>query len=392
MTASPGSPASPAGPGTPGGPVLVLNAGSSSLKYQVVNPAGGRALVRGHVERLGAHGLADALAQVTAEVRAAGLSIDSLAAVGHRLVHGGARFVAPTLIDDEVLGALEDLVPLAPLHNPPAIAGIRQSAATYPGLRQVAVFDTAFFADLPPEAATYALDRAVTEPLQIRRYGMHGISHEYVAQEAARFLGRPVGELDQIVLHLGNGASAAAVRRGRPLDTSMGLTPLEGLVMGTRGGDVDPGVLLHLIRVGGLDAGDLEDLLHHRSGLEGLSGHHDFRDLEDAVDAGDQLAARAYAVYCHRLRKYVGAYLAVLGGADVITFTAGTGQNVPRVRADALRGLEALGVRVDPARNDRVRGGPARISTDDSSVTVLVVPTDEELSIARQVAALLAGL
>lgn len=369
-------------------PVLVLNVGSSSLKYQVIRPDTGESLTGGHLERLESHGFAAAVSHVVDDLASAGIDHDSLSAVGHRVVHGGVRFVSATLVDDDALAGLEDLVEMAPLHNPPAIAGVRAALEAYPGIPQVAVFDTAFFADLPPAASTYAIDTAVALRHGIRRYGMHGISHHYVARAAADFLGRPLHELDQVVLHLGNGASASAVRGGRPVETSMGLTPLEGLVMGTRSGDVDPGVLLHLLRVGGLDAEGLDDLLNHRSGLLGLSGIQDFRDLVVAIDGGDRAAAAAYDVYCHRIRKYVGAYLAVLGGADVITFTAGTGENVPRVRRDVLSGLERLGIAIDPERNE-VRGGPARISTDDSPVAVLVVPTDEELSIARQVADLL---
>lgn len=369
-------------------PVLVLNTGSSSLKYEVVRPDTGRSLTGGHVERLASREFAEALHTVSKDLANEGIDQDSLLAVGHRVVHGGKRYVSATLVDDDVLAGLEQLVPLAPLHNPRAIAGIRQAMAAYPWLPQVAVFDTAYFADLPAAAATYAIDAELAHRFGIRRYGMHGISHEYVAKAAADFLGRPLGDLDQVILHLGNGASASAVRAGRPVETSMGFTPLEGLVMGTRAGDIDPGVLLHLMRVGGLGLDDLDDLLNHRSGLRGLSGIQDFRDVVAAVDAGDTSARDAYGVYCHRLRKYVGAYLAVLGGADVITFTAGTGENVPRVRRDVLAGLDRLGIRVDPDRNE-VRRGPARISTDDSPVTVLVVPTDEELSIARQVARLL---
>lgn len=371
-------------------PVLVLNVGSSSLKYQVVHPRSGESLAGGHLERLEASDFAGAFARIVDDLASAGFDHDSLAAVGHRVVHGGARFVSATLVDDDVLLGLEELEPMAPLHNPPAVHGVRAALAAYPGLPQVAVFDTAFFADLPPAASTYAIDRDLAHRLGIRRYGMHGISHQYVAGAAADFLGRPVEELAQVVLHLGNGASACAVRGGRPVETSMGLTPMEGLVMGTRSGDVDPGVLLHLQRVGGLHLDELDDLLNHRSGLLGLCGVQDFRDLVDAIDAGDVAARAAYDVYCHRIRKYVGAYLAVLGGADVITFTAGTGEHVPRVRRDVLAGLERLGISVDAGRNDARGGGPARISTDDSPVTVLVVPTDEELSIARQVADLLA--
>ena len=370
--------------------VLVLNAGSSSLKFEVLDPDGGAVTVEGHLERIATDGFGGALDEVASRLAAAGVRAGDLRAVGHRVVHGGPEFTAPVLVDDAVVRRIEDLIHLAPLHNPPAVEGIRHARESYPDVPQVAVFDTAFFAALPAEAATYALDRGTTERLGIRRYGMHGTSHAYVAREAATFLGRPLEELDQIVLHLGNGASAAAIRGGRPVDTSMGFTPLEGLVMGTRAGDLDPGVLLHLQRQGELDVDGLEDLLHHRSGLEGLAGRSDFRDLVGALDAGDEAAAAAYAVYCHRLRKYVGAYLAVLGGADLLTFTAGVGENVPRLREDSLAGLAPLGIEVDPTRNRVDTHGSRVISTDGSAVTVLVVPTNEELAIARQAVALLA--
>ncbi|WP_180934636.1 acetate kinase [Nocardioides ungokensis] len=393
------------------GQVLVLNAGSSSLKYQVVDPASGAAPVQGIVERIGSGaarlthrdpgGTSDrdldaddhlaALAAVHDALDGSGIGERDLRAVGHRVVHGGPRLTRAHLVDDAVLAEIEHLARLAPLHNPPAVEGIRSARAAYPCLPQVAAFDTAFFADLPPAAATYAVDRALLEREEVRRYGAHGISHEYVAGEAAALLGRAPEVLSLVVLHLGNGASAAAVRGGRPVDTSMGLTPLEGLVMGTRAGDLDPGILLHLMRHAGLGLDELEDLLHHRSGLEGMAGRHDFRDLLAAVDAGDEAARTAYDVYCHRLRKYVGAYLAVLGGADAVVFTAGVGEHVARVRADALDGLSALGIEVDPARNSSDDVGARLVSTDSSPVAVLVVPTNEELSIARQAAAVLAG-
>ena len=368
--------------------VLVLNAGSSSLKYRVLDPATEETLVRGTVERVDETGWDGAFAQVTSELDAAGVDPDDLLAAGHRVVHGGARYTSPTVIDDEVERGIEELVELAPLHNPPALAGIRATRAAFPELRQVAVFDTAFFAGLPAAAATYAIDREVAAEAGIRRYGFHGISHEYVAGEAARFLGRPAADLPLVVLHLGNGASASAVRGGRPVDTSMGLTPLEGLVMGTRPGDLDPGVLLHLLRRGS-GADELEELLHHGSGLQGLAGMHDFRDLLAAVDGGHDRARTAYDVYCHRLKKYVGAYLAVLGGADAVVFTAGVGEHVARVREDALRDLVALGIAVDPHRNAAETDGPRRIGADGAPVELLVVPTDEELAITRQVRDLL---
>jgi acetate kinase len=366
--------------------VLVLNVGSSSVKYRVVDPYTGEVVLTGTVERLERGGHAGALEAVARAVRATGRA-DDLVAVGHRVVHGGTDFHEPTLVDDDVLTRIEALSTLAPLHNPPAVAGIRSARAAYPDLPQVAVFDTAFFHDLPVAAATYAIDEEVARTHQVRRYGFHGTSHAWVSRAAAELLGRdpdrPHG-LRLVVLHLGNGASASAVRDGRPVDTSMGLTPLEGLVMGTRPGDVDPGVLLHLSSEGGLTPDELGQLLTKRSGLLGLTGRSDVRDVLTAVDAGDERARLGWDVYVHRVRKYVGAYLAVLGGADAVVFTAGVGEHSARARTDVVTGLEGLGLVLDPVLND-VAGTHARhVSTDDSPVAVLVVPTDEELSIARQ--------
>ena len=364
--------------------VLVLNAGSSSLRYQVIAvPDGGR-LLRGHIEEIADGEFGPALDQVVQAIDHAGIA--PLAAVGHRVVHGGPRHTTPELVDDDLLASIDDLARLAPLHNPPAAAGIRRSREAFEGLPQVAVFDTAYFSALPEAAATYALDAALTREEDIRRYGMHGTSHQYVASEAAAFLEVDIAELRLIVLHLGNGASAAAIRGGRPVDTSMGLTPLEGLVMGSRGGDVDPGVLLHLLRHAGLDVEALDDLLNHRGGMRGLTGSSDLRDVLSAAQAGDRRAGLALDVYCHRLRKYVGAYLAVLGGADALVFTAGVGENMPHVRELALSGLEGLGIALDSERNVSSSEVSRLISTDESRVKVLVIPTDEELAIARQVA------
>jgi acetate kinase len=313
---------------------------------------------------------------------------DDLVGIGHRVVHGGERFTEATLLDDAVVAELEALSELAPLHNPPAVTGIRAARTAWPDLPHVASFDTAWFADLPAVAATYALDRGVAHDHGIRRYGMHGLSHQYVAARAAQLLGRDVADTRLVTLHIGNGVSAAAIHGGHPVDTSMGLTPLEGLVMGTRPGDVDAGVLLHLLRQG-WSVERLEDLLHHRSGLMGLTGSADERDLERALDAGDPAAMLAYDIYCLRIRKYVGAYLAVLGGADAVVFTAGVGEHSPRVRADSLRGLSALGIEVDPALNEADVDGARQISGPTSPVAVLVVPTNEELVIAREVRRLL---
>ena len=381
--------------------VLVLNAGSSSLRYQVLDPSSGEALVRGHVERIGEPGArvtqGDAVDEhVDVADHAAALELMhrllddvggvDVAAIGHRVVHGGPRLTRPVLVDDDVLAEIDRLTVFAPLHNPAAAEGIRSARASYPGLPQVACFDTAFFADLPPAARTYAIDRELASRHEVRRYGFHGISHEYVAAEAARQLGRTVDDLDQVVLHLGNGASASAISRGRPVDTSMGLTPVEGLVMGTRPGDLDPGLLPYLQRQAGLDADGLDDLLNGRSGLLGLTGHTDFRDLDQAVGEGDGVACAAFEVYVHRLRRYVGGYLAVLGGADAVTFTAGVGEHNSRVRRAVCEGLEPLGIVLSDERNV---AGEGVISADESRVVVLVVPTNEELAIARKAAALL---
>jgi acetate kinase len=364
--------------------VLVLNAGSSSLKYQVIAVPDGARFLRGHVEEIADGEFGPALDHVVQEIDHAGIA--PLAAVGHRVVHGGPRHTTPELVNDVLLESIDDLARLAPLHNPPAAAGIRRAQEAFEGLPQVAVFDTAYFSALPEAAATYALDAALTREEGIRRYGMHGTSHQYVASEAAAFLDVDIAELKLILLHLGNGSSAAAIRGGRPVDTSMGLTPLEGLVMGSRGGDVDPGVLTHLLRHAGLDVDALDDLLNHRSGMRGLTGSSDLRDVLSAAQAGDRRAGLALDVYCHRLRKYVGAYLAVLGGADALVFTAGVGENMPHIRELALSGLEGLGIVLDSERNLSSSEVSRLISTDESRVKVLVIPTDEELAIARQVA------
>ncbi len=360
--------------------ILVLNSGSSSLKYRLLDPVD----PPGHggtVERIGDAALDHVLAELDSR---------DVHAVGHRVVHGGARFTQPTLIDGDVLRAIRDLVPLAPLHNPGAIAGIEAALQAFPGVPQVAVFDTAFHADLPETASTYAIDAAVARKHGLRRYGFHGISHRFVAERTARLLVRPLHELNLIVLHLGNGASAAAIRSGRSVETSMGFTPLEGLVMGTRSGDVDPAILIYLQREAGMSADEVADLLEQRSGLLGLCGRGDVRSVLVARESGDEAAALAVAVYCHRIRKYVGAYHAVLGNLDAIVFTAGVGEHAAAIRAEALAGLENLGIAVDPVRNET--GDAARvISPPHNAVAVCVVPTDEELAIAEEVATLLAN-
>ena len=369
------------------GVVLVLNCGSSSIKFQVVDPQGGTALVAGLVEQIGEPGgqaadHAEGLQRASSMLTDSGLDLAGIKAVGHRVVHGGNRFYLPTLITDAALAAIERLDDLAPLHNPPNAIGIRAAREDFPGVPHGAVFDTGFFHSLPAAAATYAIDRDVAGEYGIRRYGFHGTSHEYVSGQVAAILGRELAELNTIVLHLGNGASASAVRGGAAVETSMGLTPLEGLVMGTRCGDIDPGVLLHLCRTAGMTIEQLDELLNRRSGLKGLCGVNDFRELRERVAAGSDAAKLAYDVYIHRLRKYVGAYLVVLGHVDAIAFTAGVGENAAAVREDALSGLDRLGITVDAELN-RSGSGARVISPAGSPVTVLVVPTNEELMIAR---------
>ncbi|MUL76579.1 acetate kinase [Mycolicibacterium sp. CBMA 226] len=362
-------------------PVLVLNSGSSSVKYRLVQPDSGESLVDGIVERVVDYRAA--LQQVFDAVASVGVSTDDVMAVGHRVVHGGRQFYRPTLIDDALVAKLAELAPLAPLHNPPAVLGITEARALLPGVPHVAVFDTAFFHDLPAAAAEYAIDRNVAEKWHIRRYGFHGTSHQYVSEQAAQFLGLPLESVNQIVLHLGNGASASAIAGGRPIDTSMGMTPMEGLVMGTRSGDVDPGIIMYLSRTAGMSVDDIDVMLNRHSGVSGLGGETDFRELHKRMDDGDAAAKLAYDVYIHRLRKYIGGYVALLGGADVISFTAGVGENDAAVRRDALAGLLALGIEVDEDRNLSANRGARRISTDTSPVSVLVIPTNEELAIAR---------
>lgn len=370
--------------------VLVINSGSSSLKYKLVDPDSGAARATGNVERIGedSSGVPDHAAALRRAFDALGddgidLGQCGLVAVGHRVVHGGNRFHRPTVVDDAVLGELKGLSELAPLHNPPALAGIEVARKLLPDVPHVAVFDTGFFHDLPAAAATYAIDRELAERWQIRRYGFHGTSHRYVSERAAAFLGVSLQSVNQIVLHLGNGASASAIAAGRAVETSMGLTPLEGLVMGTRSGDIDPSVVAYLSHTAQMEVDDIEVMLNQRSGVLGLCGQRDFRRLHEMVESGDTAAQLAYSVFIHRLRKYLGAYLAVLGHTDVITFTAGIGENDATVRRDALAGLGELGIVLDEDRNGGDGTGERLISADGSPITVLVIPTNEELAIAR---------
>jgi acetate kinase len=375
---------------TPDRTVLVLNPGSSSLKYQLIQPDSGRSVDHGVIERIGepSSPVADydaALRMAFDQLSSAGIDLKAcgLVAVGYRVVHGGTTFYRPTVIDDAVITEIKSVSVLAPLHNPPAVQGIEVARKMLPDVPHVAVFDTGFFHHLPPAAATYAIDRDLAKKWRIRRYGFHGTSHQYVSQQVADFLGRPLHDLNQIVLHLGNGASASAIEGGRPVETSMGLTPLEGLVMGTRSGDIDPAIIGYLCRVAEMSVDQVESMLNKQSGMLGLAGERDYRRLLEMIQSGDGSAQLAYDVFIHRLRKYIGAYLAVLGRTDVVTFTAGIGEHVAAVRRDALSGLATLGIEVDEQRNSQSGNEARRISTDSSRVTVLVIPTNEELAIAR---------
>lgn len=372
--------------------IFVVNSGSSSIKYQLVDLETGTAIVSGLIERIGeSDGDApDHLAGMRQVLVAIGPD-RSITAVGHRVVHGGPNFAAATLITDAVEAEIDELSALAPLHNPANVLGIRAARAALPGIPHVAVFDTAFHQTLPPEAYTYAIDAGIAARYQVRRYGFHGTSHEYVSRQAAVFLDRPLESLRTIVLHLGNGASVTAVQGGRSVDTSMGLTPLEGLVMGTRSGDIDAGVLFHLARRAGLSIDELDTLLNRRSGLLGLTGTGDMRDVQEAASGGDEAALAALSVWRHRIRHYIGAYIAGLGGLDALVFTAGIGENNALLRRRALAGLEFLGIEVDDDRNELQSRDARYISPEGASVAVLVVPTNEELEIARQTAAIVGG-
>ncbi|MFC6061268.1 acetate kinase [Streptomyces ochraceiscleroticus] len=396
--------------------VLVLNSGSSSLKYQLLDMNGGTRLAVGLVERIGepasrlvhtplaaggdkrerTEPMPDhdaALKAVADELSEDGLGLDSpeLAAIGHRVVHGGLKLTEPTVIDDAVLKEIERLVPVAPLHNPANLTGIRTAQRLRPDLPQVAVFDTAFHSTMPEYAARYAIDVETADAHRVRRYGFHGTSHAYVSRETAKLLGKQPEDVNVIVLHLGNGASASAVAGGRCVDTSMGLTPLEGLVMGTRSGDIDPAVIFHLERNAGMSSEEIDALLNKKSGLMGLCGDNDMREIRRRIDEGDKRAALAFDIYIHRLRKYIGAYTAVLGRVDAVAFTAGVGENAAPVREAAVLGLEEMGLAVD-ARLNAERSDEARIiSPEYARVVVAVVPTDEELEIANQTYALVSS-
>jgi acetate kinase len=397
--------------------VLVLNSGSSSIKYELRDSEIGYVLKSGVIERIGEeggpsdHGQAlESILQalVSGEGAGAGAGVgggnggaghrgvvagalkdlSEIDAVGHRVVHGGSHFSGPALLTTEVIQEIEECAPLAPLHNPPALLGIREALRVLPNTPQVAVFDTAFHATIPPQAHVYALPYEYYERHGVRRYGFHGISLQSVTRSADAMLGGGLAGLKVVIAHLGNGASVTAVDQGRSVDTSMGLTPLEGLVMGTRAGDIDPGVLLYLMRELGLTVDELDRVLNQECGLLGVSGvSNDMRDVLGAAAAGDLRSRLALDIYCYRLRKYIGAYAAAMGGLDVLVFTAGIGENSADIRAAACNGLGFLGVELDEAKNAQARGVQSDISAGSSRVRVLVVPTDEERVIAEETAA-----
>lgn len=389
--------------------VLVINSGSSSIKYQLVDPETGDAIAKGIVERIGdsmgivrhVHGesvteeeipIADhtvGMREVLHLFDAEGptLAEAGIVAVGHRIVQGGRHFDGPALITDEVRDLIEELCPLAPLHNPAHLKGIDVARELMPDVPHVAVFDTAFFQQLPDRSALYALETETAKKYSVRRYGAHGTSHQFVSQEISTMLGRD--DLKQIVLHLGNGASVSAVKNGHPIDTSMGLTPLEGLMMGTRTGDIDPAVVFHLQRVAGMSVDEVDTLFNKKSGMKGMTGESDMRSVwamihNDEDPENQQRARTAMDVYVNRLLKYVGSYTAELGGLDVITFTAGIGENDSDVRRELAEALAPFGVTIDVDANKARSGEPRIISTPDSTVTLVVFPTNEELAIARQ--------
>ena len=391
--------------------VIVINSGSSSIKYEAFELEGLAAVAKGLLERIGAddsrlkhrwltpsgsweeivetrrvadhrEGISFIL-EVSSRARSANV-VPEIFAVGHRVVHGGEKFSQPARIDDAVLRTIEGLIPLAPLHNPANVTGIKVMRELLPAVPQVAVFDTAFHQTMPSRAFHYALPAEFYESYGVRRYGFHGTSHQYVAGEAAHYLGRPPDALNLITLHLGNGASAAAIERGKSIDTSMGLTPLEGLIMGTRCGDIDPAVHFYLARKTGRPFQEIEGILNRESGLKGICGLNDMREIQDRSREGDAQAELALEMFCYRVRKYIGAYYAALGSVDAIIFTGGIGENSAVVRAKSCEGLSSFGIVIDESRNNEEAGGPREIQVKESRVRVLVIPTNEEHEIARQ--------
>ena len=391
--------------------VLVINSGSSSIKYQLVDLESGDALASGLVEKIGEpidgdythkvngekhklsepiHDHEQGLKRVLGFFKEYGpdLSEAGIVAVGHRVVQGGSIFPQPALVTDKTIGQVKDLAVLAPLHNGPEAKGAEVMRQLLPDVPQIFVFDSSFFFQLPKAASTYALNKDIAEKYHIRRYGAHGTSHEYVSSVVPEIVGKPAEGLKQIVLHVGNGASASAEVSGKPVETSMGLTPLEGLVMGGRTGDIDPAVVFHLIRNAHMNVDELDALFNKKSGLTGLTGYGDMREVHRLAEEGNEDAQLALDIYTHRIVSYIGNYTYQMGGCDVITFTAGVGENATWVRKAVCDKLAPFGVKLDEAKNEEHSSEPRIISTPDSSVIIAIVPTNEELAIARKSAAI----
>jgi acetate kinase len=372
--------------------VLTLNCGSSSVKYSVYDEEQKKFVSRGVIERVGGPDCPDHTVAVERVLKT--VSKENIRAVGHRVVHGGEKFKKSARVTPELIRAVEEVAELAPLHNPPNLAGIRAAQKLLPDVPHVAVFDTAFHQTMEPAAFVYPLPYEWYEKYGIRRYGFHGTSHLYVSSRAAAVLNRPLEELKIVTLHVGNGASAAAVSGGKSVDTSMGFTPLEGLVMGTRCGWIDPAVPLYVMEREGQNTDEMDLLLNKKSGLLGITGRfYDRRDILKNAEAGDERCRLAIEVEARSLKKTIGSYAACMGGLDAVVFTAGVGENAPSIRARALEGLEFLGIHLDPERNQKAVGGQSEeiITTDDSPVKVLVIPTNEALVIAEDTLAILAG-
>jgi acetate kinase len=398
--------------------ILVLNAGSSSLKFKLFRVGNMKVSASGMIEQIGERtshaeltyfdksGAQQRLTHATAirnhsealeimerlfkETEVLN-SLNELLGIGHRVVHGGESFHEPVIIDNRALAAIRKLIPLAPLHNPVNLKGIEVAMEHAPDVPMVAVFDTAFHQTIPEYAFLYALPYNLYEKQKIRRYGFHGTSHQYVGRKAAEFLEKPFESLKIITLHLGNGASATAIRHGKSVDTSMGMTPLEGLVMGTRSGDLDPAILFYLARETGMDIQELDDLLNKQSGLKGICDSNDMRTISELADSGVDNARLAMNIFCYRIKKYIGSYLAVLGGADCIVFTGGIGENAAEIRALSCQGLDDLGISLDAVKNSKRSGEIIEIQAEKSRTRILVIPTDEEFEIGVQTRQLIVG-
>ena len=389
--------------------IFVVNAGSSSLKYQLIDMEDKKVLAKGLCERIGIEGSrlthtpaggekvviekpmkdhSDAIRMVidalVDSVHGVIASMDEIGAVGHRVVHGGEKFSGSVVINDEVKASLNECIELAPLHNPANIIGIEACEKVMPGVKQVGVFDTAFHQTMPEEAYLYGIPYKYYEQYKIRRYGFHGTSHKYVSGKAAEMLGKDIESLRIITCHLGNGSSVAAVKNGKVIDTTMGFTPLAGILMGTRSGDIDPAIVTFIMEKEKLGVKEINDLLNKESGVYGVSGvSSDFRDLSKAAEEGNKRAAAALKMFCYGIKKYIGSYAAAMGGVDAIVFTAGVGENDSKTRADIVAGLEFMGVKIDGEKN-KLRGEAVDVSAADATVKTLVIPTDEEMMIALE--------